>query len=652
MELKGNIRVFCRIRPAKTGGESVSVAPYGDTRSMLTAVDQENPKAKPQNYEYDHVFGPETTNSEVFDEVEPLVTSVLDGYNGCIFAYGQTGSGKTHTMMGSTEQPGVNILALQRLFAETAQCRERKFELSVSLMEVYNETIRDLLTSDEKGKNLDIKSGPLGQHCPDATTQTVRCLDDVLQVIAVGNANRATAATNCNEHSSRSHCILSVYIAGEHCESGDTVTSFLHLVDLAGSERLSRSGAVGDRALEAKNINKSLSALGDVVMALFNKSGHVPYRNSKLTFLLQDALGGNSKTLMMMQVSPSCPDLNESMCTLKFAQRVRGVTVGLASKNTQSGELTKLREEVAKFRHESAAKSSELKEQAAKLKELQSKAGAAKAGEAKVEKELLKQLELKDRQLNKAADENQALNEEKNKLKEKLSNAESQKKEISASTKGEAARYSVLEAKYDKLLKQNKDKTVKAEESSRKGAEASEARHEKLMKQNTELATKCEESAKAAAAAEVKYVQMELQSKQFEGQAQEAAKREEALNAKILELQELQALQQQQVILQNEPGADSPQMSPSDKSFVALFGEKAQTSRGADRRGVSPKRSSAESGGPQESPARKSRRKSSLTPRRHGTNSEEPTSPFVAWADKKEKTALEKSLSIDELAVP
>ena len=306
---------------------------------------------------------------------------------------------------------------------------------------------------------------------------------------------------------------------------------------------------------------------------------------------------------------------------------------------------------MSKLKQDAGSKSNELKEQAKAMKELQSKAGAAKAGEAKAEKDLQKQLDQRDKQLSRAADENKSLEASVCTLKEKLSNAESQKKEINASTKGEAARYGALEAKYDKLVKQNKQVVAKAEESSQKGAEASEAKHEKLVQRNAELAAKAEESSKAAAEFKVKCTEMQKESDLLQIQAEEAAKREEALNAKIAEMQEQQALHEQQALMQSESAADSPQMSPSDKSFVALFGEKAA------ERHLSPKRSSGESylgdsAGARESPARKSRRKSSLTPRRHSQINEDPVSPFVAWADKKDISALEKSPSIDELDVP
>jgi len=204
------------------------------------------------------------------------------------------------------------------------------------------------------------------------------------------------------------------------------------------------------------------------------------------------------------------------------------------------------------------------------------------------------------------------------------------------------------------LVKQNKQVVAKVEESLQKGAEASEAseaKHEKLVQRNAELAAKAEVSSKAAADLKVKCTEMQKESDLLQIQAEEAAKREEALSAQIAEMHEQQALYEQQALMQSQSAADSPQMSPSDKSFVALFGEKAA------ERHLSPKRSSGESylgdsAGARESPARKSRRKSSLTPRRHSQINEDPVSPFVAWADKKDKSALEKSLSIDELDVP
>jgi len=525
-----------------------------------------------------------------------LVTSVLDGYNGCIFAYGQTGSGKTHTMMGTSEAPGVNIQALQRLFEATGTCKEATFKLKVSLLEVYNETVRDLLSDTEKSNNLEIRTGPQGQHCPDATLQAVDNIQDVFSIIEMGNKNRATASTNCNEHSSRSHCILSVSIQGTILKTQATVMSTLHLVDLAGSERLSRSGAEGQRAKEAQNINKSLSALGDVVMSLFNKAGHVPFRNSKLTFLLQDALGGNSKTLMMVQVSPEASDLGESLCTLKFAQRVRGVQVGQASKNGQMGELVKLKEEVANLKESLTEKSSELMTQNKLVKKLESKAGDMEIKEKDLassrvqEKQMNQQLVQHEKQLSLASAESNALHAQIKELTNKLSDSD--------------ANNSELRTKYDEM----------------------EQKSNSLAKLNKELSLTSELGDKKCAILETKLKSVELKN----AEQLRIIEQKRVLEAKRAPRVSLGA----GITINAMSEARCPEsprcLSPGDMHLESQFGNKR----------ASPTKD------PEESPNNKSRRKSSLTPRRHSAANELET--FQAWTDDKKCDKLE----FDELAVP
>ena len=236
-------------------------------------------------------------------------------------------------MEGTESDPGVNLRALSALFAlaeETAD--SRSVEIQASAVEIYNETTRDTLGTDPTRK-LDIKQGPDGMYVTDLVKRPVTCVADVQELQAMSKSNRQTFATDMNEHSSRSHLIVTVYVHVTHHATGQTTRSKLHLVDLAGSERLSKTGATGDRLLEAQSINKSLSSLGDVIQALQNKQAHTPYRNSKLTYLLQDSLGGNSKTLMIMAVSPAESNVQETACTLKFGARAMKVELGKATKN-------------------------------------------------------------------------------------------------------------------------------------------------------------------------------------------------------------------------------------------------------------------------------------------------------------------------------
>ncbi|XP_043120542.1 kinesin-like protein KIFC3 isoform X3 [Puntigrus tetrazona] len=342
VRLKGNIRVLCRVRPICAGETDAA-----DTKNIVTfdpdddAVLILSNKGKLMTFELDKVFPTQATQEEVFQEVQSLVTSCIDGFNVCIFAYGQTGSGKTYTMEGVPEDPGINQRALRLLFSEVSEKKpDWDYKITVSMVEIYNETLRNLL-GDNPNEKLDIKMCPDGSgqlYVPGLTEFTVESVEDINKVFDLGHMNRATACTNLNEHSSRSHALLIVTVAGFNSSTGHRTSGKLNLVDLAGSERIAKSGAEGSRLREAQCINKSLSALGDVINALRSRHSHVPFRNSRLTYLLQDSLNGDSKTLMMVQVSPLESNVSESVCSLKFAQRVRTVEIGPSSSSRRQAE--------------------------------------------------------------------------------------------------------------------------------------------------------------------------------------------------------------------------------------------------------------------------------------------------------------------------
>ncbi|XP_042276121.1 kinesin-like protein KIFC3 isoform X1 [Thunnus maccoyii] len=342
VRLKGNIRVFCRVRPVSQEEQDSA-----DARTMLSfdsdddAILYLSNKGKVMTFELDKVFPPQATQEEVFQEVQSLVTSCIDGFNVCIFAYGQTGSGKTYTMEGVVDDPGINQRALRLLFSEvTEKAPDWDYKITVSMVEIYNETLRNLLGENPTDK-LDIKMNPDGSgqlYVPGLTEFTVQSPEDINRVFELGHMNRATACTNLNEHSSRSHALLIITVSGFNSATGNCTQGKLNLVDLAGSERIGKSGAEGSRLREAQCINKSLSALGDVINALRSKHSHVPFRNSRLTYLLQDSLSGDSKTLMMVQVSPLPSNMSESVCSLKFAQRVRSVELNSASSSSRRHE--------------------------------------------------------------------------------------------------------------------------------------------------------------------------------------------------------------------------------------------------------------------------------------------------------------------------
>ncbi|CAN1219682.1 Kinesin-like protein KIN-14G [Linum perenne] len=356
-DLKGNIRVYCRVRPFLPGEVSrFSSVDHIEEGNITIATPSKYGKEGRKTFTFNKVFGPMATQAEVFVDTQPLIRSVLDGYNVCIFAYGQTGSGKTYTMTGPNELTeeglGVNYRALSDLFHLSAQRKEViSYRISCQMLEIYNEQVRDLLTSDGINKRLEIhNSSNNGLNVPDAVLMPVSSTSDVINLMNTGHSNRAVSATSMNERSSRSHSCLTVHVQGKDLTSGNVIHGSMHLVDLAGSERVDKSEVTGDRLKEAQHINKSLSALGDVIASLAAKSTHVPYRNSKLTQLLQDSLGGQAKTLMFIHISPEFEALGETLSTLKFAERVATIELGAAKVNKDSTEVKDLKDQIASLK--------------------------------------------------------------------------------------------------------------------------------------------------------------------------------------------------------------------------------------------------------------------------------------------------------------
>ncbi|RAL13866.1 putative kinesin family protein (KlpA) [Aspergillus homomorphus CBS 101889] len=353
-ELKGNIRVFCRVRPSLPSDPVTQVAQiqYPDEAEDCKEIAVLGPEEKSSlgsisrknsNFSFDRVFRPSTQNAEVFDEISQLVQSALDGYNVCIFCYGQTGSGKTYTM---SSLDGMIPRAVHQIY-ETAMGLEEKgwrYTMEGNFVEVYNENLNDLLGNpdDLDKKKLEIRHDmQRGKTIiTDVTTVRLESPEMVETILKRAAANRSVAATKANERSSRSHSVFILKLIGENDITGERSEGTLNLVDLAGSERLSHSGATGERLRETQNINRSLSCLGDVIAALGQgkEGGHIPYRNSKLTYLLQFSLGGNSKTLMFVMVSPLQAHLAETLTSLKFATKVHNTHIGTAKRQARVRE--------------------------------------------------------------------------------------------------------------------------------------------------------------------------------------------------------------------------------------------------------------------------------------------------------------------------
>ncbi|KAG5391066.1 hypothetical protein IGI04_032607 [Brassica rapa subsp. trilocularis] len=395
-DLKGSIRVYCRVRPFLPGQTSVlTTVDHIEDSTISIATPSKYGKEGRKSFTFNKVFGPSASQEAVFADTQPLIRSVLDGYNVCIFAYGQTGSGKTFTMMGpnelTEESLGVNYRALSDLFHLSSERKETfSYKISVQMLEIYNEQVRDLLATNgqtsrypflrlclfimlvcmiilffftflDLWNTLDIRnSSQDGINVPDATLVPVSTTSDVISLMNLGQKNRAVSATAMNDRSSRSHSCLTVHVQGRDLTSGATLRGSMHLVDLAGSERVDKSEVTGDRLKEAQHINKSLSALGDVIASLSQKNNHIPYRNSKLTQLLQDSLGGQAKTLMFIHISPEVDTLGETLSTLKFAERVATVELGAARVNKDTSEVKELKEQIASLKLALARKESEL----------------------------------------------------------------------------------------------------------------------------------------------------------------------------------------------------------------------------------------------------------------------------------------------------
>ena len=428
----GNIQVYCRTRPPL--GNELAQKKCVDVLDNTEVTCYDNRAETWRSFIYDRVWAHTATQADVFADIEPMVLSVVDGFNTCLLAYGQTGSGKTYTMNGYDKEYGISYRSLHKIFSALAMRRQQaesdsqksehlmrklsdlknnsksnsnsnsnngsdmsdaniesssprarevtttpfSYSVSVSMVEIYNEQLRDLLVEGPPtGTTLEIRQAvDGGTAIPGLKQVQVNSIDDVMAVFARGSAIRATSATNVNEHSSRSHSILVVEVTT--CTEGSSpVKAKLFLVDLAGSERVAKSGVTGTALNEAKYINKSLSALGDVMEALDQKSKHVPYRNSKLTHFLQDSLGGNSKTMMIITTCPTDYTAEETLFTLQFASRVRNISVGPAKRNFNTKNLEEavklLKQEVATSHRNTKRMEEQLAELKKENKRLQEK---------------------------------------------------------------------------------------------------------------------------------------------------------------------------------------------------------------------------------------------------------------------------------------
>lgn len=324
-----SVKVMVRCRPLNQREQQINPQICVSLDSQVNQVQLTHPKEDTQKmFIFDSVFDVSIAHSQIYEKSAfSLVESVVEGYNGTIFAYGQTGCGKTFTMTGvanNEDLKGIIPRTFMHIIGEMESQEGKNFLLRCSFIEIYNEDIHDLLSSDVKAK-YEMKECPeKGVFIKDLNQIVCKSIADLDKHMQTGTKNRSTGETLMNKDSSRSHSIFTIYLEASY---NDHITAGkLNLVDLAGSERLVKTQATGDRLKEATKINLSLSALGNVISALVDgKSSHIPYRDSKLTRLLQDSLGGNTKTVMIACISPSAFNYDEILGTLRYASRAKNI---------------------------------------------------------------------------------------------------------------------------------------------------------------------------------------------------------------------------------------------------------------------------------------------------------------------------------------
>lgn len=378
-----SVKVVVRCRPLSeqeiAGGHERIVDLYPDTG----VVTIRNPRAGDvdslKQYTFDAVYDCNSKQMDLYDETfRPLVDSVLMGFNGTIFAYGQTGTGKTYTMEGIANNPecrGVIPNSFEHIFSHIARSQNQQYLVRTSYLEIYQEEIRDLISKDQS-KRLELKERPdTGVYVKDLSSFVCKSIKEIEHVMAVGNQNRSVGATNMNLHSSRSHAIFIITV--EHSELGPDGKHHirvgkLNLVDLAGSERQAKTGTSGDRQKEAIKINLSLSALGNVISALVDgKSSHVPYRDSKLTRLLQDSLGGNAKTIMVANIGPASYNYEETLTTLRYANRAKNIrNRPRVNEDPKDALLREFQQEISRLKAQLAARDTKRKKKRPSSKEV------------------------------------------------------------------------------------------------------------------------------------------------------------------------------------------------------------------------------------------------------------------------------------------
>ncbi|XP_077447153.1 kinesin-like protein KIF3B [Stigmatopora argus] len=359
-----SIKVVVRCRPMNDKERAAMFESVVTVNVKMKQIAVKNPRDSMAGkaskvFTFDSVYDFKSKQKDLYDEsFRPLVNSVLQGFNGTIFAYGQTGTGKTFTMEGTRNDPekrGVIPNSFVHIFTHISRSQNQQYLVRASYLEIYQEEIRDLLSKDQT-RHLELRERPdTGVYVKNLSSFVTRSREEIENVMNVGNQNRSVGSTNMNEHSSRSHAIFVITVEcselGVDGENHIRVGK-LNLVDLAGSERQTKTGAQGERLKEATKINLSLSALGNVISALVDgRSSHIPYRDSKLTRLLQDSLGGNARTVMVANIGPASYNVEETLTTLHYSNRAKNIkNTPCINEDPKDAQLRKFQEEIARLK--------------------------------------------------------------------------------------------------------------------------------------------------------------------------------------------------------------------------------------------------------------------------------------------------------------
>ncbi|CAL8468383.1 g7923 [Coccomyxa elongata] len=441
-----NVKVVVRVRPSDADEAQGSLQQLSGTQVSIVSAHEHL-----RTYEFDNVLGPATSQEDTFKVVgSPFVAHLLQGFNVTLFAYGQTAAGKTHTMTGNLKdrsQVGLAPRLLEQLFLEISNAEASegegkvKFTVKISYLELYKEEITDLLGPADAPRLQLREDVHSGVYVEGLTEREILNAGDAMAVVEQGSARRRTNETRMNQESSRSHAVLTVYIESwtkaDESEVECIRSSRLNLVDLAGSERNKSSGATGERLKEACSINQSLTTLGRVISELVeaqqaqqqgSPARHIPYRESRLTFLLQDSLGGNSKTLIIACVSPAEAAAAESASTLEFAARAKRIRNRARVNRDTRGDAALLRAEIERLRRELELRDAAAAPLAAEAAELQRRLQAAGRGEARMQRQpdeaTAQELKAATDKIKRLKEDKEDLQQEKDSMQRKASHLE------------------------------------------------------------------------------------------------------------------------------------------------------------------------------------------------------------------------------------